>query len=198
MTYFWQKGGRADHAGPKRALTAPATMRTTPWRFGLKFIVGFVLLTAAFESSRGTAFERFLVEDFILKPTVSVINTLSPADHVELSGRTFVSGASRLRITRGCEGIEMFLLLLSAILAFPASLPHRARGLLLGSALAYLLTVARLITLHYVLRHRPGAWEALHGLVLPLAPVILISLFFMRWSARGAAREPMPRGPNAA
>jgi exosortase/archaeosortase family protein len=161
-----------------------------PLRFGLKFVIGFAILMGAFEASRGSAFERFLVEDLILVPTTYLINTVTPNEHVKLVGRTLVSpgGTSSLRVTRGCEGIEMFLLLIAAILAFPATLGQRARGLLAGAMLAYGLSVARLMALHYVLRHSPSAWEALHGLILPLGPIVLMALFFLRWSA-GASRS---------
>jgi exosortase/archaeosortase family protein len=84
----------------------------------------------------------------------------------------------------------MFLLLAAGIMAFPASFKRRVLGLLLGSVLAYLLSVARLMALHYILRYSPAAWEALHGLVLPLVPIILIALYFMRWSARTMDRAP--------
>jgi exosortase/archaeosortase family protein len=80
----------------------------------------------------------------------------------------------------------MFLLLIAAIVAFPAKLPRRLWGLLVGSLLAYVLTIARLLTLHYVLRYAPQAWEALHGLVLPLAPIVLLSLYFLHWTATPA------------
>jgi exosortase family protein XrtM len=168
----------------------PPIMSTTPLRFGIKFVIGFVVLMGAFEISRGSAFERFLVEDLILKPTTHLINVVTPEEHVELVGRTLTSRganlASRganLRVTRGCEGIEMFLLLIAAILAFPASFKHRAQGLLVGAILAYLLSVTRLMALHYILRYSPAAWEALHGLILPLGPIVLIALYFLRWSS---------------
>jgi exosortase family protein XrtM len=160
----------------------------TPVAFALKFIVCFAVLFGAFEASRGTVFERFVVEDLILVPTAALIN--ATGEHVELVGRVISSPSSKLRVTRGCEGVEMFLLLAAGIMAFPASFKRRVLGLLLGSVLAYLLSVARLMALHYILRYSPAAWEALHGLVLPLAPIILIALYFMRWSARTMDRAP--------
>jgi len=156
------------------------------------------VLIGAFEASRGTAFERFLVEDIILVPTASIINAVSPSDRVELVARTIASPGANLRVTRGCEGIEMFLMLMAGIAAFPASWKRRAQGLLLGSILAYALTVARLMALHYVLRYSPRAWEALHGLVLPLAPIIVMALFFMKWSSGNASATPADQVPGAA
>lgn len=128
-----------------------------------------------------------VIDGLVLSPTAQVINFLSPADPVHLEGRSLVSSGSRLRITRGCEGVEMLMLLAAGILAFPAAAQHRAKGLVIGGALVYVLTVARLLLLHYTLQWSPGAWQALHGLILPLAPVILVALYFLHWSAAVSA-----------
>lgn len=163
----------------------------TPLGFAVKLILSFALLFGAFEASRGSEFERCVVEDLILEPTTALINAVTPDEHAQLSaGRVISSPGSKLHVTRGCEGIEMFLLLVAGILSFPASAARRLQGLLIGSALAYLLSIARLLALHYILRYSPGAWEALHGLVLPLGPIILMALFFMYWSERATPYLP--------
>jgi exosortase family protein XrtM len=151
--------------------------------FGLRFLVYFALLMLAFEASRGTFVERFLVVDCILRPTTALIQAAAPEEQVTLVGRTISSPASSLHVTRGCEGVEIFLLLVAAVVAFPAPWKARLRGLGVGCVLAYLLSVTRLLALHFTLRYTPGAWEALHGLVLPLGPIIVVTLYFMRWSA---------------
>ncbi len=165
----------------------------TPLGFAVKFIVCFAVLFGAFEASRGSAFERFVVEDLILAPTTALINTVTPTEHANLnSGRVISSPGSSLHVIRGCEGIEMFLLLVAGIVAFPASWKHRLEGLLFGSILAFVLSVSRLMALHYILRYSPGAWEALHGLVLPLGPIIFMALYFMRWTAGGVQNPLTP------
>ncbi len=114
---------------------------------------------------------------------------------MHVDGRTLVSPGSRLHVTRGCEGVEMFLLLIAGILAFPATAKHRLRGFLIGAALAYALTLLRLVALHFTLRYSPGAWDMLHGLILPLGPVLLLALYFLHWSGSGehiAAAHSMP------
>jgi exosortase family protein XrtM len=171
---------------------------STPLAFALKFIVCFAALFAAFEASRGSTFERFLVEDLILAPTTGLINAVTPNEHAELHGRMITSPGSTLNVTRGCEGIEMFLLLVAGIVAFPANWRRRVQGLLLGSVLAYVLSVTRLMALHYILSYSPSAWEALHGLVLPLGPIVLMALFFMRWSAGTFPAPPMNSTARAA
>ena len=173
-------------------------MSATPLRFGLTFVIIFGLLMGGFEASRGTAFERAIVETGILRPTTDLINAVTPEEQVVLEGRTLKSpDGSNLHITRGCEGIEMLLLLIAAIFAFPSSLKHRLQGLFYGAILVYSLSVARLMALHYILRYNPGAWEALHGLVLPLGPIVLIALFFMHWSARSTRPSAAGMEPRA-
>jgi exosortase/archaeosortase family protein len=170
-------------------------------RSALRFVLiagaVFAILVGAFEACRGSAFERFLVEDLILAPTVRIIDLVWPADHVVLVGRTFISGTTRMNVTRGCEGVEMFLMLSAAILAWPGRLRTRLAGLLIGFVLAFCLSVARLMVLVYTLRHAPRAWESLHGLILPLAPVLIMAWYFYRWSAPRAALDAAARTSHA-
>ena len=178
----------ADKSTGHTECTVPVrgTNNAAPIAFALRFIVYFAALLLAFEASRGTAFERFVVEDMILAPTKNLINAIRPAEHVTLVGRKLASPRSTLNVTRGCEGIEMFLLLVAGIAAFPAGAKQRLIGLVAGSALAYALSVARLVGLHFVLSYSPGGWEALHGLVMPMAPIIVMAIFFLRWSGQSA------------
>jgi len=148
----------------------------------MRFLALFALLMGAFETSRGTPLERLVTEGLILAPTVALVNAVTPNEHVAMVDRALTSPHVSLHITRGCEGIEMFLLLVAAMLAFPATLRHRAAGLASGLLLAWLLSVSRLTTLYYVLRDSPSWWDALHGLILPLAPIGLLSLYFLRWT----------------
>ncbi len=172
--------------------------RPSPLRFALIFLSSFAILIGGFEATRGTAFERFLVETLILEPTTGLINTITPHEHVQLAGRVLVSpDGSSLRVTRGCEGIEIFLMLIAAIVAYPASLKSRAQGLLWGSLLAYVLSITRLMLLHYILRYSPTLWEALHGFVLPLGPVVLMALFFLRWSSTSESAGPLKSTAHA-
>lgn len=161
--------------------------KTGPLRFCVAFIALYALLMGAFEASRGTSFERFVVEDVVLRPTIWLINATTPPPSVELIGRSISGDGARLHVTRGCEGIEMFLMLIAAVVAFPTTLERRAQGLLVGAALAYALSIARLVALDWTLRFSPRAWDTLHGLILPIGPIVLLALFFLRWSRRATS-----------
>jgi len=86
----------------------------------------------------------------------------------------------------------MLMLLIAGILAFPADAKRRLEGLLVGFVLVYVLTLARLSALHFALRYSPGAWDELHGLILPFGPVLLIALYFLRWTAPASNRTDGP------
>src|ERR1700737_3869302 len=161
------------------------TLNATLVRFACVFAVAFALQFAAFEASRGSYFEKLVIDDLALTPTAALINWLAPAEAVRVDGHSLTTSNSVLRITRGCEGVEMLLLLTAGIFAFPTSPRHRARGFCVGLVIVYALTIARLVLLHFTLRYSAHAWNMLHGLVLPLGPVVLIALYFLHWSAAG-------------
>lgn len=175
-------------------------LNSAPGVFGLKFLLIFAVLAGGFEAARGTQLEQLAVEDLILEPTTAFINIVAGSDPTQLQGRTLVSATAQLHVTRGCEGIEMFLLLAAAMLAYPASGARRARGMLIGFGLAFVLSVLRLAALDFTLRYVPAAWESLHGLVLPLAPVMMIALYFAGWAQAARSEEPVARqaDPHAA
>ncbi len=116
-------------------------------------------------------------------PSVLLINTVAPQEHVRTHDRALESPYARLRVVRGCEGIETMLLLVAAVFAYPATLRRRGRGLLIGVALAWALSVARLVFLYGTLRVSPDLFAVTHGLIAPLAPLALIGLYFLAWSA---------------
>ena len=74
---------------------------TSLLRFAVIFAILFGILFATFEASRGSVFERFVIEDLILAPTTALINTVTPEDHAALVGRTIASTGANLRVTRG-------------------------------------------------------------------------------------------------
>jgi exosortase family protein XrtM len=151
--------------------------------FTIRFVLLFLVLTGGFEAARGTDAEAFLVEGLFLVPCAHLINAVTPGERVDVVGRSLVSAKSSLHVTRGCEGIETILLLVAAVLAFPASWARRGTALLLGGALAYVLCIARLAAMHYTLRYSPSTWQTIHGFIAPLMPIIGIGYYFLRWTA---------------
>ena len=179
------------------AVSQTMTPRVSPLKFALRFAVLFAVLMGSFEWSRGTAFERVIVEDGVIVPTAALIRVVTPSEGVQQAGRTLATSPGdprpvKLNVTRGCEGVELMAMLAAAVLAFPTSGKRRLSGLLHGTAIVYALSILRLAILFYALHHAPQSWEVMHGLLLPLVPIVLIALYFLYWS--GPAPRPAVAG----
>jgi exosortase family protein XrtM len=168
---------------PAASIPAPPARRAAgAIGFALRFALLFALLTGLFEWSRGSEFERFVVEGLVLMPTASLINALPGPGPVETRERTLRSAGARLNVLRGCEGLECTLLLVAAMLAYPLGWRRRLWGLLLGVLLALALGVARLALLFVLLRDRPAVFEFTHAAIAPLLPVIVLGLYFLHYT----------------
>jgi len=94
-----------------------------------------------------------------------------------------------IEIVAGCNGVEAVLILLCAIVAFPAPWPHK----LLGMALVFLaiqgLNLVRIVALFYLHEWNHVWFEWFHLYLWP-ALIILDALVFwlvwLRWLPRGA------------
>jgi exosortase H (IPTLxxWG-CTERM-specific) len=102
------------------------------------------------------------------------------------------SGSFAVSIERGCNGIEAVIILVAAMLAFPASWKHRLAGIGAGFVAIQALNLVRIISLFYL-----GQWNRLwfdwFHLYLWQALIILdalvVFLLWLRW---------LPRAPEGA
>lgn len=85
-------------------------------------------------------------------------------------------------IEAGCNGVEAVIILLAAILAFPAPMPYRLKGILLGMAAIMLLNVARIITLFYLGKWDMAIFEWAHLYVWPVLIILDALVVFMLWT----------------
>ena len=75
--------------------------------------------------------------------------TTSFGKHISSADGRFV-----IAIERGCNGIEAVIILIAAIVAFPAPWRHRLAGLLAGFLAIQLLNVVRIVSLFWL-----GLWN---------------------------------------
>lgn len=102
------------------------------------------------------------------------------------------SGSFAVSIERGCNGIEAVIILVAAMLAFPASWKHKLAGIGAGFVAIQALNLVRIISLFYL-----GQWNRLwfdwFHLYLWQALIILdalvVFLLWLRW---------LPRPPEGA
>ncbi len=101
-------------------------------------------------------------------------------------------------IEPGCNGVEAFVVLCAAVLAFPASWRHKALGLVTGFAAIQLLNVLRIISLFYLGQWSMPAFEFAHSYLwqaLIMLDVLAVWLIWVRAGTPKVEQEPIATVP---
>jgi len=102
------------------------------------------------------------------------------------------SGAFAVSIEAGCNGVEATLVLVAAMLAFPASWPHRLRGIVCGVIAVQALNIVRVASLFYLGQWNRDVFEWAHLYVwqaLIMLDVLIVWVIWVRVAP--APREPL-------
>lgn len=105
---------------------------------------------------------------------------------------TRIDGRFSLEIVRNCDAIEVNILFVCAVLAFPSPIKRRLAALSAGLACLVLANVLRICALYFVGVHYPDWFRVLHEEVLPLVLIAGAALLFLgstRYLSGPAARE---------
>jgi len=159
--------------------------------FGLRFVALFLgifaLFSLAWSGTRGTVVERLVIDQTTVAAGAWIIDRISPEEGVRAQGPRLVSPKVRLSVLNGCEGTESILLFAAAVLAFPAPWRKKPAGLLLGLIWVFLLNQTRIVSLFFILRHRPQWFEAMHGTIAPIFIIVaggIVFSFWLNWASR--------------
>lgn len=92
-------------------------------------------------------------------------------------------------IAAGCNGIEATILLIAAVLAFPASLKNKLIGLLVGIVAIQALNLVRVVSLFFIGLWNETAFEWAHLYVWQGLIMLDAILVFLLWVRTLPARE---------
>ncbi len=123
----------------------------------------------------------------INEPAVAAIHLIAPQEAARVESYRILSPRVALEIVRGCDGSGAFFLAAAAMLAFPASVVHKARGVVAAFVLIFVLNEARVVGLYFAVAYRPAWFTPLHSYVIPTFLIAAICLLFVVWA--GTARE---------
>jgi exosortase H (IPTLxxWG-CTERM-specific) len=162
------------------------------FRFGAIFAVIVVTLFAAELTPWGQAY----VVDPWTTSVAQVAMWIAKAfdSHVGVQGATLFSTANGFGVTilAGCNGLEAMIVLVAAILAYPAPWRHRVAGIVAGVAAIQVLNLVRIVSLFYIGQWslKVFEWAHLYGWqVLIMLDVLIVWLLWLRT---------IPRNPPAA
>ncbi|MES2821050.1 MAG: exosortase H [Pseudomonadota bacterium] len=162
-----------------------------------RFFIGFCLIQAVLFVLELTApVQRWLVVPFtelLALLSIGLIRLLDP--QVVASGIHLydIPSGFAMSIEAGCNGIEASIILLAAIVAFPASWGQKFWGLAVGLASLHALNLVRIISLFYLGQWDMRLFEWAHLYIwqaLIMVDVLIVFLLWLRYLRRGpAARE---------
>ena len=119
--------------------------------------------------------------------------------NVVATGKVMRSGSNgfAVSIEAGCNGVEATLVLLAAMLAFPAPWKHKALGLVIGVVAVQLLNILRVISLFYLGQWNYDVFEWAHLYVWQALIMLDVLVVWLIW-VRRVPRIDGPGGPPAA
>jgi len=151
------------------------------WR-RYRFVAVFIAIFAACQLTAVSS--RIYIADWLVAaPAGWTLAALFPTDEVSVVANRITSTRARLNILPGCEGTELFFLLIAGVLATPARWRGKLSGLGIGLSLAFALNQIRVAVLYWVVRDHAAQFELVHGYLAPTALVIGLGVFFHIWSA---------------
>jgi len=108
--------------------------------------------------------------------------------------RTLATDNGGVQVNRGCDGLGALLLVVAAVLGFPAPWRARAAGVLLGAAGVFAINAFRIATLLWVSVHWPDRLQFVHIDVWQPLMMLLSFGLFLGW---GRLIEDRSRGKPA-
>lgn len=167
----------------------------------LRFLVVFIgLLTLMFGLELTPWAQAWLVApwtDGVARAASAVIHLFEPAVRAQGNVIGAADGSFAVAIEAGCNGVEATLVLVAAMLAWPATWRRRACGILVGAFAVQGLNVIRVVSLFYLGRWNRDVFEWAHLYVwqaLIMLDVLVVWLLWMRFLPGHHPRNP-PGGP---
>lgn len=150
-------------------------------RFALVFVVA---LGALFAAELTAPVQRIAVLPWtagIASASAGLMTLVDP--QVVASGQVLRNAATGfgVSIEAGCNGVEAALILIAAMLAYPAPWRHRVLGMLAGLAAVQALNIVRVISLFYVGLWSLKAFEWSHLYLWQALIMLDVLIVFLVW-----------------
>jgi exosortase family protein XrtM len=165
--------------------TLPASTPVPPISFGWMRLLAFLLLFGTFYGGLELAWTQGLSHVMIdiatVEPAAWLARVLTGDSAIQALGSRIQSPGASVNVLFGCEGTDVLMLLVSAVLVTPVAWRKRLPGLLAGAAFVFAVNQARVLALFLSMRSHRQWFAPLHGFVAPLATVVLVTMFFLLW-----------------
>jgi exosortase H (IPTLxxWG-CTERM-specific) len=162
-------------------------------RFALVFVAALAVLFAA---ELTAPVQRAAVLPWtaaIASASAGLITIFDP--HVLASGKVLRSTTTGfgVSIEAGCNGVEAALILIAAMLAYPAPWRHRLLGIIAGLVAVQALNIVRVISLFYLGQWSVSAFEWSHLYLWQALIMLDVLVVWLVWIRTIPAARPTPR-----
>ncbi|WP_122466616.1 exosortase H [Brevundimonas lutea] len=135
-------------------------------RPGLSYLVAFTIIAIGLAALlMAPPVDRYFTQPFtasLVHVCTFLINLFGGGVRADGTVLAFVDGRGAVRVEAGCNAVEVCLLLIAAILAFPATVKQRMIGVAAGVAAVQAINLLRIISLLYLARLAPDVFEFFH------------------------------------
>jgi exosortase/archaeosortase family protein len=108
----------------------------------------------------------------------ALIHLLTPGESVRGRGDRIESATTSIQVAQGCEGIDVMLMFVAAVVAMPLGWRRKLLAGLAGVAVVYAVNLLRLAGLFYCLEYAPERFESMHVIVgQTVVIVVAIAVF---------------------
>lgn len=153
----------------------------------LRFLILFVVILVTLFAAELTS----PVQNAVVLPWTEALARISAGlitlfdSHVAATGKILqnTTNGFAVSIEAGCNGIEAAIVLIAAMLAFPAPWKHRVIGILAGLFAVQMLNIVRVISLFYLGQWNMAAFEWAHLYLwqaLIMLDVLIVWLVWIR------------------
>jgi exosortase H (IPTLxxWG-CTERM-specific) len=133
------------------------------------------------------------VNDRVVEPFTGLVARTSGlalralGEEVVRTGTVLRSPRFAVNIRNGCNGVEAMVILLAAILAYPASWRARLGGLALGAIAIQAVNLVRVVALFLTGAYLPRLFDSSHTLIWQTVVILSALLLWMFWARRIAS-----------
>lgn len=145
------------------------------------FVCLLLVMQIGWDYVRSDGLERLVIDEMTVKPAAWLIAQITPEVSVLAAGSRLVAPGGGINILNGCDGMDIVLLLIAAMLVAPIPVYWRLSGILTGSVLVYCCNQLRILALFYSYRTDKPLFSLLHGMVAPILLILVVTVFFVLW-----------------
>ena len=167
----------------------------------LRFFILFVVMLAVLFGLELTPW----VQEWVVLPWTSALASISTwivtlfDGNVAAAGKVMRSTTNgfAVSIEAGCNGVEATLVLLAAMVAFPAPWRHKAVGLVIGVLAVQVLNILRVISLFYLGQWNYSVFEWAHLYVWQALIMLDVLVVWLIWVRRVPRVDQVRTPPGA-